>query len=50
MSAPVEPSATANEPRLPGRSTSSMRNRYDGTRPLSHNHVSVAFRQDLSSL
>ena len=31
MSAPTEPSATASDPRLPGRSTNSMRNRYEGT-------------------
>jgi aspartyl-tRNA(Asn)/glutamyl-tRNA(Gln) amidotransferase subunit C len=45
MSAPTEPSATANAPRLPGRSTSSMRNRYDGTRPLLHSAAHTAFPQ-----
>ena len=32
MSAPTEPSATASEPRLPGRSSSWTRSRYEGTR------------------
>jgi hypothetical protein len=32
MSAPTEPSATANEPRLPGRSSSWTRSMYEGTR------------------
>src|SRR5262249_7190153 len=45
MSAPTEPSATASEPRLPGRSSSSMRNRYDGTRPLLHSGARPAFRR-----
>src|SRR5258708_26742993 len=32
MSAPTAPSATASEPRLPGRSSSWTRSRYEGTR------------------
>jgi hypothetical protein len=42
MSAPTEPSATASEPRLPGRSSSWTRSRYEGTRNT------VAQRQRLS--
>src|ERR1700719_3108634 len=42
MSAPTEPSATASEPRLPGRYSSWTRSRYDGTRNT------VAQRQRLS--
>src|ERR1700676_4543029 len=42
ISAPTEPSATANEPRLPGRSSSWTRSRYEGTRNT------VAQRQRLS--
>src|SRR5882757_2757388 len=42
MSAPTDPSATASEPRLPGRSSSWTRSRYEGTRNT------VAQRQRLS--
>jgi len=44
MSAPTDPSATASEPRLPGRSSSWTRSRYEGTRNT------VAQRQRLSIL
>src|SRR4051812_6364129 len=44
MSAPTEPSATANEPRLPGRSSSWTRSRYEGTRTLFHSARGPAFR------
>ena len=42
MSAPTEPSATASEPRLPGRSSSWTRSRYEGTR------ITVAQHERLS--
>src|SRR4029077_17320552 len=43
MSAPTEPSATASEPRLPGRSSSWTRSRYERTRTLSHSACGPAF-------
>ena len=41
MSAPTEPSATASEPRLPGRSSSWTRSRYEGTRNTLAQHRPV---------
>lgn len=60
MSAPTVPSATATDPRLPGRSASCRRSRYDGTsntvaqvrhsRPLGYLAVSAISRDEVAHL
>ena len=60
MSAPTVPSATATDPRLPGRSASCRRSRYDGTsntvaqvrhgRPLGCLAVSAISRDEVAHL
>src|SRR4029077_9447146 len=46
MSAPTDPSATASEPRLPGRSSSWTRSRYEGTRNTVAQHQRLSIPGD----
>src|SRR5258708_29941088 len=46
MSAPTAPSATASEPRLPGRSSSWTRSRYEGTRNTVAQHQLLSIPAD----
>ena len=50
MSAPTEPSATASEPRLPGRSSSWTRSRYEGTRNTVAQGVRLGILGDVRDL